>query len=138
MRTAEQFGAFVTFQLKDDVNLDEPSIQSINAFELMRIASMQNYLPEFNASRNSFDQLHIDLCEWIKTNGGGWIGRDNANTIGKKFITDLSKSLWYIDNCSYKTLDDRFKIPEVFTNFFNQTHPESHKKARSSFGKRRY
>ena len=54
MRTAEQFGAFVTFQLKDDVNLDEPSTQSINAFELMRITSMQNYLPEFNASRNSF------------------------------------------------------------------------------------
>ena len=66
----------------------------------------------------------FDLCEWIKTNGGGWIGRDNANTIGKKFIKDLSKSLWYIDNCSYKTLDDRFKIPEIFTNFFNRTHPE--------------
>src|SRR5437763_11921170 len=42
--TAEQFGGFVTFRLKDDVNLDEPAIQSINAFELMRIASMQNYL----------------------------------------------------------------------------------------------
>ena len=25
-----------------------------------------------------------------------------------------TKSLWYIDNCSYKTLDDS---PEVFTNF---------------------
>ena len=84
--------------------MDETAIQSINAFELMRIASMQIF----------FDQLRIDLCEWIKTNGGGWIGRDNANTIGKKFITDLSKSLWYIDNCSYKTLDDS---PEVFTNF---------------------
>ena len=58
-------------------------LYSINAFELMRIASMQNYLPEFNASRNSFDQLRIDLCEWIKTNGGGWIGRDNANTMEK-------------------------------------------------------
>jgi len=46
MRTAEQFGAFVTFQLKDDVNLDEPSIQSINAFELMRIASMQNFFDQ--------------------------------------------------------------------------------------------
>ena len=86
-------------------------LYSINVFELMRIASMQNYLPEFNASRNSFDQLRIDLCEWIKANGGGWIGRDNANTIRKKFITDLPKSLWNIDNCSYKTLDDRFKIP---------------------------
>ena len=57
--------------------MDEPAIQSINAFELMRIASMQNF----------FDQLRIDLCEWIKASG-----RDNANTIGKKFITDLSKS----------------------------------------------
>ena len=91
--TAEQFGAFVTFQLKDDVNLVEPSeIQSINAFELMRIAS------EFNASRNSFDQLHIDLCEWIKTNGGGWIGRDNANTMEKN-LSQIYQNLWYIDNC---------------------------------------
>jgi len=80
---------------QDDVNLDETAIQSINAFELMRIASMQNF----------FDQLRI-LCEWIKANS--W------DTIGKKYITDLSKSLWYIDNCSYKTLDDS---PEVFTNF---------------------
>jgi len=109
--------------------LDEPAIHSIDAFELMRIALMQNYLPEFNTSRNSFNQLCIDLCEWIKINGGGWIGRDNANTIGKKFITDLSKSLWHIDNCSYKTLNDRFKIPEVFINFFNRAHPESYKKA---------
>ena len=70
--------------------MDETAIQSINAFELMRIASMQNF----------FDQLRIDLCEWIKANGGGWIG--------KKFITDLSKSLWYIDNCSYK-IDLKFQ-----------------------------
>ena len=76
--TAEQFGVFVTFRLKDDVNLDETAIQSINAFELMRIASMQNF----------FDQLRIDLCEWIKANSRGWIGRDNSNTIGKKYITD--------------------------------------------------
>ncbi len=82
---------------------------------------------------NSGILLRIDLCECIKTNGGGWIGRDNANAIGKKFITDLSKSIWYIDNCSYKTLDDRFKIPEVFANFFNRAHPESYKKARKIF-----
>jgi len=127
--TAKQFGVFVTFKLKDDVDLDKPAIHSIDAFELMRIALMQNYLPEFNTSRNSFNQLCIDLCEWIKINGDGWIRRDNVNTIGKKFITDLSKSLWYIDNYSYKTLNDRFKIPEVFINFFNRTHPESYKKA---------
>ena len=60
--TAEPFGVFVTFRLKDDDNFDELAIHSINAFELMKIASMQNYLSEFNTSRNSFDQLRIDLC----------------------------------------------------------------------------
>ena len=71
---------------------------------------MLNYLPEFNISRNSFDQLHIDSCEWIKTNGGGWIGRDNANTIGKKIYHRPIKTYMYIDNFSYKTLDDRLKF----------------------------
>ena len=99
----------------------------------MRVASTLNYLPEFNVPKNSFDQLRIDLCEWINTNGGGWIGKDNANTIGKKFVTELSKSIWYIDSCSFKTMDDRFKIPEIFTNFFNRAHPENHKHARLSF-----
>ncbi|GES84620.1 hypothetical protein GLOIN_2v1782174 [Rhizophagus clarus] len=72
----------------------------------MRIASTLNYLPEFNLPKNSFDQLRIDLCELIKTNRGGWIGKDNANVIGKKFVTDLSKSIWYIDSCSFKTIDN--------------------------------
>ena len=80
----------------------------------MRIASMQNYLPEFNTSRNSFDQLRIDLCELIKINGGGWIGRDNANTIEKKNLSQIYQNLY---GTLTKTLDDRFKIPEVFTNF---------------------
>lgn len=130
--TAMQYGKYVTFKLKDDDYLDE-STRTVDAFELMRIASTTYYLPEFNVPRNSFNQLRIDLCEWIKINGGGWIGKDNANVIGKKFITDLSKSIWYVDSCSYKTMDDRFRIPEIFTKFFDRAHPENHKKARKSF-----
>ena len=33
--TAEPFGVFVTFRLKDDDNFDELAIHSINAFELI-------------------------------------------------------------------------------------------------------
>jgi len=61
--------------------------------------------------------LETATHELIKSNGGGWIGRDNANNIGKRFVSDLTKSIWY-DICSYKTLNDRFKIPALFTNFF--------------------
>ncbi|GES83192.1 uncharacterized protein LOC105330322 [Rhizophagus clarus] len=105
--TAKNYGKYITFKLKDNDYSNESTTKTKNAFELMRIASTLNYLPEFNLPKNSFDQLRIDLCELIKTNRGGWIGKDNANVIGKKFITDLSKLIWYIDSCSFKTIDDR-------------------------------
>ncbi|GES80815.1 kinase-like domain-containing protein [Rhizophagus clarus] len=127
--TAKNYGKYITFKLKDNDYFNESTTKTKNAFELMRIASTLNYLPEFNLPKNSSDQLHIDLCELIKTKGSRWIGKDNANVIGKKFITDLSKSIWYIDSCSFKTTDDKYKIPEIFTIFFNRAHPENHKHA---------
>jgi hypothetical protein len=52
---------------------------------------MLNYLPEFKLpAKNSWEQLRIDLNELIRNNGGGWIGKDNANSIGKRFVSDLS------------------------------------------------
>src|SRR5579859_147447 len=76
--TAKQYGTYVIFKLKDDDNyLGESTTETIDAFELMRVASILNYVPEFNVPKNSFDQLRVDLCEWVKTNGGGWIGKDN-------------------------------------------------------------
>lgn len=132
--TAKQYGEYVMFKLKDENHLDDEfTTQTINAFDLMRAASMLNYLPEFTSPNNSFDKLRIDLNEWIKNNGGGWIGKDIANTIGKKFVTDLSKAIWYVDSCSYKTMNDRIKIPEIFVNFFDRAHPEAYNKARKSF-----
>ena len=111
-----------------------PVTNTIDAFELMRSASMLNYLPEFKLpAKNSWDQLRIDLNELIRNNGGGWIGKDNANSIRKRFVSDLTKSIWYVDICSYKTLNDRFKIPALFTNFFDRAHPERYKKSRRSF-----
>jgi hypothetical protein len=100
----------------------------------MRAASTQIFLPNFNLpARNSFEELRIDLNEWIQSNGGGWIGKDTANTIGKKFVTDLTKSIWYVDICSKKTMDDRFKIPTLFINFFERANPESYNKSRKPF-----
>ena len=131
--TINHFGKYVTFKLLNDSS-DIPSINTINAFELMRSASMLNYLPEFKLpAKNSWEQLRIDLNELIRSNGGGWIGKDNANNIGKKFVTDLTKSIWYIDICSYKTFNDKFKIPALFTDFFDRAHPEKYKKSRKSF-----
>ena len=52
---------------------------------------MLNYLPEFKLpAKNSWEQLRIDLNELIRNNGGGWIGKDNVNSIGKRFVSDLS------------------------------------------------
>ncbi|CAB5388945.1 unnamed protein product [Rhizophagus irregularis] len=98
--TVNQCGKYVTFKLLNDSN-EIPSMNTINAFELMRSASMHNYLPEFKLpAKNSWEQLRIDLNELIRSNGGGWIGKDNANNIGKKFVTDLAKSI-----CSRRSFD---------------------------------
>ncbi|RIA78868.1 hypothetical protein C1645_882972, partial [Glomus cerebriforme] len=92
--TVKQCGKYVTFKLLNDIN-NEPAVKTINAFELMRTTSMLNYLPEFKLpAKNSWEQLRIDLNELIRTSGGGWIGKDNANNIGKKFVSDLTKSIW--------------------------------------------
>ena len=50
------------------------------------------------------EKLRIDLYNWIKNNGGGWRGKDAAQNIGKKFVTDLASALWYVDGRSVKTL----------------------------------
>ncbi|GES90525.1 hypothetical protein GLOIN_2v1782174 [Rhizophagus clarus] len=110
--TAKNYGKYITFKLKDNDYSNESTTKTKNAFELMRIASTLNYLPEFNLPKNSFDQLRIDLCELIKTNGGGWIGKDNANVIGKKFITDLSKSICELQNF-YKILINYLELPWI-------------------------
>ena len=34
------------------------------------------------------------------------------------------------EGISYKTFDDRFKIPALFINFFDRAHPENYKKSR--------
>ena len=91
--TVKQCRKYVTFKLLDNSS-NKLDTDAVNTFKLMKSASMLNYLSEFKLpARNSLDQLHIDLNELIRSNEGGWIGKDNANNIGKKFVTDLTKSI---------------------------------------------
>uniref|UniRef100_U9TKM5 Uncharacterized protein n=1 Tax=Rhizophagus irregularis (strain DAOM 181602 / DAOM 197198 / MUCL 43194) TaxID=747089 RepID=U9TKM5_RHIID len=86
-----------------------------------------------NSPRNALEKLRLDLSNWIKNNGGGWKGRDAAQSIGKKFVTDLTSALWYIDSRSVETLNQKFKIPVIFDEFFGRSQPESYKSARPKF-----
>ncbi len=61
------------------------------------------------------EKLRIDLSNWIKNNGGGWKGKEAAQNIGKKFVTDLASALWYVDSCSVKNF--RLKVQDSY-NFF--------------------
>ena len=69
------------------------------------------------------------FINWIKNHGGGWKGKDAARHIGKKFVT----AIWYIDSCSVKTLDQKFKIPVIFDEFFGRSFPENYKRSRPKF-----
>ena len=79
------------------------------------------------------EKLRIDLSNWIKDNGGGWRGKDAAQNIGKKFVTDLASALWYINSHFIKTLDQKFKIPIIFCEFFGRSFPENYKSSRPKF-----
>ena len=77
--------------------------------------------------------MRLDLSNWIKYKGDGWKGKEIAQNVGKKFVTDLSSALWYVDSCSVKTLDQKFKIPEIFSEFFGRSLPENYKSLRPKF-----
>ncbi|CAB5374111.1 unnamed protein product [Rhizophagus irregularis] len=106
----------------------------INAFDILNANSSNLFVPEFgNSPRNALEKLRLDLSNWIKNNGGGWKGRDAAQSIRKKFVTDLTSALWYIDSRSVETLNQKFKIPVIFDEFFGRSQPESYKSARPKF-----
>ncbi|CAB4383374.1 unnamed protein product [Rhizophagus irregularis] len=106
----------------------------INAFDILKASSNDLFVPEFNDSpRNALEKLRLDLSNWVKNNGGGLKGKDAANSIGKKFVTDLASVLWYVDSCSVETLDQKFKIPVTFYEFFGRSFPENYKSSRPKF-----
>src|ERR1044072_2121504 len=103
----------------------------INAFDILRANSNDLFVPEFNVNpRNELEKLRLDLSNWIKNKGGGWKGKDSAQNVGKKFVTDLASALWYVDSRSVNTLDQKFKIPEIFSEFFGRSLPENYKSSR--------
>jgi len=61
----------------------------------------------------------------------GWKGKNNAQNNGKKFVTDLASALWYVNSRSVEMLDQKFKIPEIFNEFFGRSHPENYKSSRT-------
>ncbi|PKY58409.1 hypothetical protein RhiirA4_449266, partial [Rhizophagus irregularis] len=106
----------------------------INAFDILKASSNDLFVPEFNDSpRNALEKLRLDLSNWVKNNGGGWKGKDAADSIGKKFVTDLASALWYVDSRSVETLDQKFKIPVTFYEFFGRSFPENYKSSRPKF-----
>ncbi|PKK58257.1 hypothetical protein RhiirC2_796605 [Rhizophagus irregularis] len=115
-------------------NLIHSRTPIINAFDILNANSSNLFVPEFgNSPRNALEKLRLDLSNWIKNNGGGWKGRDAAQSIRKKFVTDLTSALWYIDSRSVETLNQKFKIPVIFDEFFGRSQPESYKSARPKF-----
>ena len=129
-----QYGIYAHFYLISQETIESNRIPIINAFDILRASSNDLFVPEFNDSpRNALEKLRIDLSNWIKNNGGGWKGKEAAQNIGKKFVTDLASALWYFDSCSVKTLDQKFKIPIIFFEFFERSFPENYKSSRPKF-----
>jgi hypothetical protein len=126
------YGPYCIFSLESTENTEEFTNVN-NAFDILMVASTSLSFPTFKTSENAKLQLQCDIVEWIKKNGGGWIGIEMANNIGSKFVKDLTNAIWYVDKCSMKTLNDRYKIPSLFEEFFGHADPQKHKHARPSF-----
>lgn len=125
------FGNLFTFHIK--FYSDENNLQSVNAFDILRNASKERYLPNFDFSNNpkANDQLKLDILAYISSHKGGWTY--DATSIGKKFIRELTDALWYIDKCGPKTFNDRYTIPIEFSQFVNRFDPKKEKKSRPIF-----
>lgn len=131
-----QYGFYAHFYLISQEIIESHRVPTvnINAFDIIRASSNSIFVPEFNdPPKNALEKLRIDLSNWIKNNGGGWKGKDAAQHIGKKFVTDLASALWYVDSCSVKTLDQKFRIPVIFDEFFGRSFPENYKRSRPKF-----
>ena len=42
--------------------------------------------------RNELEKLQLDLSKQIKNKGGSWKGKDSAQNVRKKFVTDLASA----------------------------------------------
>lgn len=129
-----QYGIYAHFYLISQEMISHRISNPISAFDILKASSNDLFVPEFNDSpRNALEKLRLDLSNWVKNNGGGWKGKDAADSIGKKFITDLASALWYVDSRSVETLDQKFKIPVTFYEFFGRSFPENYKSSRPKF-----
>ena len=45
----------------------------------------------------------------------------------------MASALWYVDSRSVETLDQKFKIPTIFYEFFGRSFPENYKSTRPKF-----
>ena len=64
-----------------------------------------------------------------QNNGGGWKGKDSVQN-AEKFVTDLASALCYVDS---RSVDEKFKIPVIFSVFFGRSLPENYKNSRHFF-----
>ena len=79
--------------------------------------------------KNSKDGLYNDLVNFCNSQNLGW---EEPDSVGKKFITDLSNTLWYIDG-HHRVLSSRScDIPNFFSNFTGYNRPEKSKHRKRS------
>lgn len=127
------YGIFVEIKIIDPNNNPNKEQPLINAFDLLMRSSTTLYLPGFNLiPRNALDQLKIDVANLIKDNGGGWFGKDIAENVGKKFVTDLANAIWYVDIRGFDTFNEQHKVPILFEIFFGRANPSNYKNAHPS------
>jgi hypothetical protein len=123
------FGAYLTFKLSKNYEISRTK----SAFDIMKAASQELYLPEFKFSvePNKTDQIKQEILAYITENQGGW--RFEVIDVGKRFINDLTKAFWYVDQCGPNTFSDRYTLPDEFLRFFYRFDPKKSKKARLHF-----
>lgn len=130
-------GMHIHYRLKTD-DIISALIPQQDCFTIMmqNTRKSQLHLPTFPQSGkiNRKQILRNDLVNWIHSHGGGWSTQSYANTQGKQFIINLTETVWYIDMCNYKKLEERScHIPELFLEFFDRANPESYKQSRKPF-----
>jgi hypothetical protein len=95
---------------------DDESICSLNVPSLI------------SKEKNRKDGLYNDLIKFCGSQKLGW---ENPG-VSKRFLTDLSSTLWYIDG-HHRVLSSRScTVPQFFSSFIGYNRPEKRKHRKSS------
>lgn len=125
------FGPFIKFVVDDGGQVPSTVRASGCAFQVLMSAQHVQSLPKRieKDKMTKRDDLYNDVLEFLEKEDVAWY-RSEVDGAGKRFVSALVDTLWYIDGHHDVFEKQSCKIPGIFTSFagYNMPHTSKHRK----------